>query len=244
MRLLIGLLVFAGVTVWQVRAIAGSRYPGLRAAEALGLIIPLYLLLFASTYFLMERASAANFTQPLTRTDALYFSGDRLHDGGLRGHHRQIRDRPGRAHRPDARRPRTAGRRRTGAAGGRAARPATTIRRGSMTHVQPPRDASPWLTTQQPARTLTGQGGAEYVLTTGGRASAPSRCLGTGQGTGAARQGQHGHRLGQGHHGGNPVDPAECRRFHQQRFPVRHLCPAVHLPVHDRGHRRRRKFFH
>ena len=50
------------------------RYPGLRAAEALGLIVPLYLLLFASTYFLMERASAANFTQPLTRTDALYFS--------------------------------------------------------------------------------------------------------------------------------------------------------------------------
>ena len=73
-RLLIGLLVFAGATVWQVRAIAGSRYPGLRAAEALGLIIPLYLLLFASTYFLMQRATAANFTQPLTRTDALYFS--------------------------------------------------------------------------------------------------------------------------------------------------------------------------
>jgi voltage-gated potassium channel len=74
LRLLIGLLVFAGLTVWQFRAIAGSRYPGLRAAEALGLIIPLYLLLFASTYFVLERASAANFTQPLTRTDALYFS--------------------------------------------------------------------------------------------------------------------------------------------------------------------------
>ena len=73
-RLLIGLLVFAGLTVWQVRAIAGSRYPGLRAAETLGFIVPFYLLLFASTYFLMERASAANFTQPLTRTDALYFS--------------------------------------------------------------------------------------------------------------------------------------------------------------------------
>jgi hypothetical protein len=73
-RLLIGLLVFAGLTVWQVRAIAGARYPGLRAGEALGVIIPLYLLLFSSTYFVMERASAANFTQPLTRTDALYFS--------------------------------------------------------------------------------------------------------------------------------------------------------------------------
>jgi hypothetical protein len=74
LRLLIGLLIFAGLTVWQVRAITGSRYPGLRAAEALGFIVPFYLLLFASTYFVMERASAANFTQPLTRTDALYFA--------------------------------------------------------------------------------------------------------------------------------------------------------------------------
>ena len=73
-RLLLGLLVFAGVTVWQIRAIAGSPYPAMRAFEALGLILPFYLLVFASTYFLMERASAANFTQPLTRTDALYFS--------------------------------------------------------------------------------------------------------------------------------------------------------------------------
>ena len=73
-RLLLGLLVFTGVTVWQIRRIVGSRYPAMRAFEALGMIVPLYLLLFASTYFLMERASAANFTQPLTRTDALYFS--------------------------------------------------------------------------------------------------------------------------------------------------------------------------
>ena len=73
-RLLLGLLVFAGLTVWQVRAVIGASYPGLRAFETLGVIVPLYLLLFASTYYLMERASAANFTQPLTRTDALYFS--------------------------------------------------------------------------------------------------------------------------------------------------------------------------
>ncbi len=46
----------------------------MKAFEALGLIVPFYLLLFASTYFVMERASAASFTQPLTRTDALYFS--------------------------------------------------------------------------------------------------------------------------------------------------------------------------
>ena len=73
-RILIGLLVFTAITVWQVRSIAGSRYPQIRAFEALGLIVPFYLLVFASTYFVMQRASAANFSQPLTRTDALYFT--------------------------------------------------------------------------------------------------------------------------------------------------------------------------
>ena len=38
------------------------------------MILPLFLVLFASTYFVMERASAASFTEPLTRTDALYFT--------------------------------------------------------------------------------------------------------------------------------------------------------------------------
>jgi voltage-gated potassium channel len=48
-RLLVGLAVFAGVMVWQIKTVAGSLYPAMRAFEALGLIVPLYLLLFAST---------------------------------------------------------------------------------------------------------------------------------------------------------------------------------------------------
>jgi voltage-gated potassium channel len=72
-RVLIGLAVFAAITVWQIRTIIGSPYPGIKAVEAPGLLFPFYLLLFASTYFVMERASAS-FTEPLTRTDALYFS--------------------------------------------------------------------------------------------------------------------------------------------------------------------------
>jgi hypothetical protein len=52
------------------QTIAGARYPALRGAEALGLILPLYLVPSASTYFIMKRASAAVFAQPLTRTDA------------------------------------------------------------------------------------------------------------------------------------------------------------------------------
>lgn len=74
LRFLVGLLIFIGITAWQVKTITGSRYPALKAAQALGLVLPLYLLVFASTYYVMERASAANFSQPLTRTDALYFT--------------------------------------------------------------------------------------------------------------------------------------------------------------------------
>ena len=73
-RILVGLLVFFCIAIWQVRTIAGSRYPGVQAAQALGLILPLYLVVFASTYYVLERTSAANFTQPLTKTDALYFT--------------------------------------------------------------------------------------------------------------------------------------------------------------------------
>jgi hypothetical protein len=67
-----GLLV--GVSVWQVLAIIRSEEPGLRAIEALAVIAPLYLLVFATMYFLMGLADTAVFTQQLTRMDALYFT--------------------------------------------------------------------------------------------------------------------------------------------------------------------------
>ena len=59
---------------WQLREIARADYPALRAFEALFLAVPLFLLLFASTYFLMSKSDPTNFTAPLTRTDALYFT--------------------------------------------------------------------------------------------------------------------------------------------------------------------------
>jgi hypothetical protein len=72
--LVIGLVVFIGLVAFQVRAITRSPFPGLQAVEALALSIPLFLVLFASTYFVMERQSAGSFGAPLTRTDALYFT--------------------------------------------------------------------------------------------------------------------------------------------------------------------------
>jgi len=73
-RLVVGLIVFAGITSWQIRMILRSRYPGVRAVEALAIAAPLFLLIFASTYFLMSGGGSSNFSQSMTRTDALYFT--------------------------------------------------------------------------------------------------------------------------------------------------------------------------
>jgi voltage-gated potassium channel len=73
--LVVGLLVLLATTVWQLRLILGSRYPAVRAGEALATTAPLFLLLFASAYVVMAQASPASFNvHTLTRTDALYFT--------------------------------------------------------------------------------------------------------------------------------------------------------------------------
>ncbi len=73
--ILVGALaLLAAAAGWQLRLVLKARYPGVRAAEALAATVPLFLLLFASAYFTMGRASAAGFSQHLTRTDALYFT--------------------------------------------------------------------------------------------------------------------------------------------------------------------------
>jgi Ion channel len=58
----------------QSRAVARSAHPQLRAVEALASVLPLFLLIFATTYRVMEQKHPGSFTAHLTRTDALYFS--------------------------------------------------------------------------------------------------------------------------------------------------------------------------
>ena len=72
--LVIGLVLFIGLVAFQVRSIVRSRFPALRAIEALATSIPLFLLLFASVYVVMATISASNFSEPVTHTDALYFT--------------------------------------------------------------------------------------------------------------------------------------------------------------------------
>ena len=72
--LIIGLVVLIGLVAFQVRSIIRSPFPLLRGVEALATSIPLFLLLFAATYVVLATISAGNFSQPLSRTDALYFT--------------------------------------------------------------------------------------------------------------------------------------------------------------------------
>lgn len=69
-----GLVILLTIAAWQVHLILRSAHPGARGAEALATTLPLFLLLFASAYFAMARASPGSFSHPLTRTDSLYFT--------------------------------------------------------------------------------------------------------------------------------------------------------------------------
>jgi len=75
LRLVVGLALFVAVLTWQVLNVVHAENPGVRAIQALAFAVPLFLLLFAATYFVMSTDGPGNFSQEdLTRTDALYFS--------------------------------------------------------------------------------------------------------------------------------------------------------------------------
>ena len=71
---LLGLVIFV-IMGWQIWRITRSDYPTLRAVEALAFIVPAYIVFCAAVYFVMNHNSPATFGTPLTKLDALYFSG-------------------------------------------------------------------------------------------------------------------------------------------------------------------------
>lgn len=72
--LLLGLVGLLLLILSEVRAILKHAWPGIRAVEALATLVPLFLLLFATLYYLLDTANRSNFSQHLNRTDALYFT--------------------------------------------------------------------------------------------------------------------------------------------------------------------------
>src|SRR5688572_23800657 len=72
--LLLELGVFAVIVGVQVPAIVKAKYPVLRAVEALAILIPLFLLIFARIYLTNSLHDPSAFTQPLDVVTALYFT--------------------------------------------------------------------------------------------------------------------------------------------------------------------------
>ena len=73
-RLGVDVALVGAVFAWQIRRISVAALPELRAIEALGIVVALFLVLFSGIYLAMSHESAFTFTQQLDQTRALYFT--------------------------------------------------------------------------------------------------------------------------------------------------------------------------
>jgi voltage-gated potassium channel len=72
--LALGLTVFAAVFYRQISRVTRADHPVLRAIEALCSILALFVCLFSLLYYASSVNDITAFSEPLTRTDALYFT--------------------------------------------------------------------------------------------------------------------------------------------------------------------------
>ena len=103
-----GIMLLIAIVSWQVRAIVRAKYPGIRATQALATAVPLFLLVFAATYFVLSFDDPATFSEPLSRSDALYFTVTVFATVGIWRHQSADRDGAAFRRRPDAPRSRRA----------------------------------------------------------------------------------------------------------------------------------------
>ncbi|MCX4630014.1 potassium channel family protein [Streptomyces sp. NBC_01443] len=74
LALVIGIAAVAVLLALQIHRITLSPRPGLKAMEAMAITVPLFVLLYATACFLLEHSEPGSFSEPLSRTDALYFA--------------------------------------------------------------------------------------------------------------------------------------------------------------------------
>ena len=72
--LILDLCIFGVLVGLQIPLIVKAKYPILRAVEALGVLVPVYLLIFARIYLTSSISDPASFSADLDQTTALYFT--------------------------------------------------------------------------------------------------------------------------------------------------------------------------
>lgn len=71
---LLGLVALGMVVPWQVRGILAADNPWLRAVQVVAIGLAVLIVGFASTYVAITNSVPDAFTEPLSHTDALYFT--------------------------------------------------------------------------------------------------------------------------------------------------------------------------
>ena len=74
LRFVLGTALVIAVLMWQIYRIRNSKLPELRAAEAVGVLIPLFLIVFATIYLSISVANRHALSQPLDHVAAIYFA--------------------------------------------------------------------------------------------------------------------------------------------------------------------------
>jgi len=74
LALVVAVIVFVLLAVMEVRTIVSARFPGVRAVEALGVLVPLLLVIFAAGYYMIGIDDPEAFSESMSRLDALYFT--------------------------------------------------------------------------------------------------------------------------------------------------------------------------
>jgi hypothetical protein len=67
-------IVFLGVVLFELRAVVRDPLPVPRAAVAMARLLPLFIVLFAWIYVAMSVSDPSTFSEPLTKSGALYFT--------------------------------------------------------------------------------------------------------------------------------------------------------------------------
>ena len=70
----VGVLLVIVVLTVQTWTTLRSRYPLLRSVEAMATVIPLFLVVFSTTHYLINGLDPGSYSEPMTRFDALYFT--------------------------------------------------------------------------------------------------------------------------------------------------------------------------
>jgi voltage-gated potassium channel len=73
-RIFIVVVSLVAVTTLSIQSVIRSQYPVLTVFQALAAVVGFALVAFASVYLLMSLDEAQAFSEPLSRTDALYFA--------------------------------------------------------------------------------------------------------------------------------------------------------------------------